>query len=364
MPRSATCGGLGRNDVGALRRVLLTWFRRSARDLPWRRTRDPYRIWLSEILLQQTRVETARPYYARFVAAFPTVRQLAAASLERVLQLWQGLGYYRRAVNLHRAARAVVRERGGALPCSAAEWQELPGVGRYTANAIASIAHREPVPVVDGNVQRVLARLFAIRVPIDRHATQARLWQLAAALLARRAPGTFNQATMELGARLCTPRRPRCVVCPLRRWCAAQRAGAQDRLPIRRTKRPSPQVDVAVALIEQGGRVLLVRRPATGLLARLWTLPGGEVDEQQPPEAMLRSRVWESAGLGVLVGPRLATVRHEFSHRRWRVRVYAARLASAGPRRTKDVRWVPRPRLADYPLASLDRKLLRACRCS
>jgi A/G-specific adenine glycosylase len=230
------------DEVPALRRALLTWFRRAARDLPWRRTRDPYRIWLSEVLLQQTRVRTVPPYYARLVIAFPTVRRLAAAPLEHVLKLWQGLGYYRRAVNLHRAARVIMDQRRGVLPRSAAEWQELPGVGRYTACAIASIAYSEPVPVVDGNVRRVLARLLAVRAPIDGQATQKRLWKLAEMLLARRAPGAFNQALMELGARACTPRRPGCMACPVRGWCAAHLSDTQHDLPVRRRKRPSPLV--------------------------------------------------------------------------------------------------------------------------
>jgi A/G-specific adenine glycosylase len=220
-----------------VRAALLRWYRANRRDLPWRRTRDPYRIWLSEILLQQTRVETGLPYYERFVAAFPTVADLAAAPLDRVLKLWDGLGYYTRARNLHRAARLVVHERGGVLPRTAEQWQQLPGIGRYTAGAIASIAFDAAVPVVDGNVKRVFARVFCIERCIDAPAIQTELWRIAADLLPPTAPGDFNQSLMELGARLCTPRKPRCADCPIRRCCAAHAAGAQDRLPRRRPKK-------------------------------------------------------------------------------------------------------------------------------
>ncbi len=348
----------------SVRRTLLAWFGRQARDLPWRRTRNPYHIWLAEIMLQQTRVDTVLPYYRRFLAAFPNATRLAAAPLQDVLKRWQGLGYYGRARNLHRAARIIVHERGGRLPATAAEWQELPGIGRYTANAIASIALREPVPVVDGNVQRVLARLFAIRACIDLSTTRARLWQLADRLLARKSPGAFNQALMELGARVCTPRRPRCDECPLRSGCAAYAAGTPERWPRRRAKQPSPLINMVAALIEEQGRLLLVRRPPTGLLADLWTLPGGEVTDAQPPAEVLPARVREALGIEIVVGEQVALVRHEFSHRRWRVHVYVGRLAPGSPpvRLTKRVRWVARGRLRNYPLAALDQKVLQLAR--
>ncbi|MEW6253156.1 MAG: A/G-specific adenine glycosylase, partial [Planctomycetota bacterium] len=195
-------------SIPQFRRALLTWYRRTARRLPWRDTHDPYRVWVSEIMLQQTRVDTVVPYYEHFLAAFPTAQALAAAPLPRVLHLWQGLGYYRRARHLHRAALLLVRGHGGELPRTASAWSALPGVGRYTAAAIASIVHGEPVAAVDGNVKRVLARLCRITDDLDAPATQRRLWALADALLAPRAPGDFNQAMMELGARVCTPRTP------------------------------------------------------------------------------------------------------------------------------------------------------------
>ncbi len=315
-------------------------------------------------MLQQTRVETVLPYYERFLAAFPTVRALAASSPASVLRCWQGLGYYTRARNLHRAAQTIVAQRGGRLPESAAEWRNLPGVGRYTANAIASIAAGEAVPVVDGNVQRVLARLFAIRACIDDSATQTRLWQLAEMLLARRAAGAFNQALMELGARICTARRPSCTVCPLRSQCRARAEGLQERLPVRRSKRPPRQVELVAAWVRHAGRLLLVRRPAAGLLAGLWTLPGTEVRDGQPPARVLRASLRQALGIEAEVGERIGLVRHAFSHRRWVVHVYACRLS---PRRrpvraAANMRWVDRAQLGEYALAAVDRKLLALAR--
>ena len=280
-----------------LRRCLLAWFRRHARDLPWRRTRDPYRIWLSEVLLQQTRIETARPYYERFVKAFPTVRDLAAASQDRVLKLWEGLGYYGRTRNLLRAAKIIVADRGRRFPTTAHGWQSLPGVGRYTAGAIASIAFGERVPVLDGNVKRVLARLFNIGKCTDDPRTVRLLWSLAEALVPARSPGDFNQALMELGARICTPRNPKCDVCPARRHCQARALGRQNRLPVRRRKKPLPHYDIVAAAIEKNGRYLFGKRPARDMLGGMWELPGGKVEAGETHAQALAREIRESWGL-------------------------------------------------------------------
>ena len=349
-----------RAPIAGIRRALLAWYRRSARDLPWRRTRDPYRIWLSEILLQQTRVETALPYYERFIEAFRTVARLAAAPLNRVLMVWAGLGYYRRARNLHRAARVITHERGGRFPRTAAEWTELPGVGRYTAGAVASITASEPVAAVDGNAKRVLARLFSIRMSIDDAATQADLWRLAEALLSRTAPGDSNQALMELGARICTPRRPRCSECPVRRHCAGYAAGEQEHLPLRGRKRMVPQVEAVAAAIQHRGRYLVVQRPPVGLLAGYWTLPGGEIEDGDSPADALPAIVRSSLGLEIAVGCLLGTVQHVFSHRRLTVYVHACSWLHDGghARRNGAVRWLSVLDLPSLPLAAIDRKLL------
>jgi A/G-specific adenine glycosylase len=344
--------------VSALRKALLTWYRRQRRDLPWRGCDDPYRIWLSETMLQQTRVETVKPYFARFVDAFPTVAALAAAPLERVLQLWAGLGYYSRARNLHQAAKIVAQR--GRFPDTVADLRQLPGVGRYTAGAVASIAFAQPAAAVDGNVKRVLARWRAIDDPIDDAATLERLWDEAGRLLDRRAPGDFNQALMELGATVCRPRKPLCAECPVRRWCAAAARGLQEKLPVRRA-RTEPQSVTAVALwVERGGRVLMMQRPAGGVLAGLWTLPGAVLFDAQPPDADMAARVLRGFGLaGCDIVP-AGVVRHDFTHRRWTLHVFVVEACRGRVRGfgRETLRWVTRASLAALPLAALDRKVI------
>lgn len=355
--RSAAEPGISLAARTALRRALLRWYRRTARDLPWRRTRNPYRIWLSEILLQQTRVETVEPYYQRFIAALPTVAALAAAPLDRVLQLWSGLGYYTRARSLHRAARIIVEQHGGEFPRTAAAWQRLPGIGRYTAGAIASIAYGEPVPAVDGNVRRVLARLCNFTAPLDTQADQAAIWKQAERLLPRQSPGDFNQALMELGARVCTPRRPQCPDCPAQRWCAGFVAGQPERLPVRQNRRRVPEVEAVAGVLWQRGQILLVRRPP-GLLGGMWTLPTAELRVGQSPQRGLRALLHPR----LIVGAERATVTHQFTHRRLRVHVHACEWprGTVRPRSNTDRRWLPPAELDAYVLTTLDRKLLRA----
>lgn len=348
------------------RRALLSWYRRNARDLPWRRTRDPYRIWLSEVLLQQTRVETARPYYERMVRRFPTVEALAAARLDDVLKLWAGLGYYARARNLHKAARVVVREHGAEFPRTAEHLQRLPGVGRYTAGAIASIAFGGRVAAVDGNLNRVLARLFGIKTPIDRTQTQRRLWALAEELLPARNPGQFNQALMELGAHVCLPKRPACQACPVGKWCVANARGWQQRLPRQGPKKAVPRMVVVAAAVKRNGRYLLVRRPPRGLLAGLWKLPEAELRDGEPAADVVRRHLRELCGLDVSVGALLGTVRHAFSHRLLELRVYACEVCDGKvPQATRrTLRWVLPRRFGDYAFASVDRKALALLRTS
>ncbi len=377
MPRRRACSPthLDGPQIAALRRALLAWYRRHARDLPWRRTRDPYRIWLAEILAQQTRVETAIPYYERFLAALPTLADLAAAPLERVLGLWAGCGYYARARNLHRAAQTIMSAHGGRLPTTAADWAALPGVGRYTAGAIASIAFGERAAVVDGNVKRVLARLLGIHEPIDAPATVARLWTVAARLVPPQAPGDFNQAMMELGARVCTPRRPACDACPLAPLCRARAAGVQADLPRRRARATVPEVHAVAAAITRRGTVLLCQRPAHGLLGSLWTLPGthvgpGALNPRAETSAaphdgpqLLRSHLHAHFGLNIMTSAALGTVRHDFSHRRLRLHVYAAEVR--GPVRARSdgnplrCVWVPAAELDALPCATVDRRAFK-----
>ncbi len=343
----------------ALRRSLLAWFDRNARDLPWRRTRDPYHILLSELLLQQTRVEAARPYYDAFLAAFPNVHALAAAPLPDVLKLWAGLGYYRRARHLHAAARRIVGDHDGRVPDRSADLLKLPGVGRYTAAAVASIAFGEPVAALDGNIKRVLARLFAVDTPIDDRGCERELWRLADALLARRRPGDFNQALMEIGATLCTPKRPRCPDCPLRRWCRAAREGSAGQLPRRRPKAVRPHIEQVAAAVVRRGRLLLVRRPESGLLAGMWELPGGPLLGDESPAAGLVRVGRERFGAELHPGPVLGQVEHVFTHRTTRITVLVAEQAGRMRPRDHTARgWYGPRQRSTLPIATLDRKVL------
>jgi len=304
----------------AARRRLLAWYRRERRDLPWRRTRDPYAIWVSEVMLQQTRVAAVIPYYERFLRRFPDVATLARARIDSVLALWSGLGYYRRARHLHAAARIVARE---GFPRTAAEWRRLPGIGRYAAAAIASIAFGERAAVVDGNVERVIARLHALRGRDLR-----RVRELADTWLDARAPADHNQAVMELGALVCTPRAPRCDGCPVASSCAGR--ASPERFPAPRP-RPRPVEELRkVALVVRDGRVQLLRRGGGGLLAGMWELPPA------------RGR-----------GRPLAVVRHSVLDRRQRIEVHAGRPRAGAS-------WFATGDLARLPLTTAARKCLQA----
>jgi A/G-specific adenine glycosylase len=344
----------------AVRRGLLAWFDRNARDLPWRGTRSPYRIWLSEVLLQQTRVETVLPYYRRFVRSLPNVRRLAAASEDEVLALWDGLGYYRRARNLHQAAKVIVAERGGRLPRTADDWQRLPGVGHYTAGAIASIAFGERVAALDGNGLRVLARFLAVRQPIDRRLTVEALWSIAAQLVPQGRPGDFNQALMELGARVCVPRRPQCGECPLGRMCQAHRQGCQGELPRRGARRRVPHHRIVAAVIGRRGRYLLGRRPTGGLLGGLWEFPGGKVERGETHEQAMKRELWEELGVEAEVGELVASVKHAYSHFSITLHAYRCRLVAGRPRPRYHtaLRWVGRNQLNRYAMPAANRKFI------
>jgi A/G-specific adenine glycosylase len=356
----------------------VAWYRASGRDLPWRRTRDPYAIWLSEIMLQQTRVETVLPYYERFLTRFPTVERLAEAPLEAVLTEWSGLGYYRRARMLHAAACAVVRDHDATFPRSAAGRRALPGVGRYTAGAVASIAWNERAALVDGNVARVLARLFALTDDPTRGPGHARAWAIAESLVPAEAPGDFNQALMELGATVCTPRVPECGACPIAGHCRALADGLERELPRIGRKTPPEDRRLAALVARAPDGVLLARRAEGGLFAGLWEPPSIELARPRVTHGASASnaaseRVERGLFRALLgVEPRELRARgsivHVLSHRRLEVLVLQGSLTALQASRaaltdvtTYDaVRVVGGGELARLPSSTLARRILAA----
>jgi A/G-specific adenine glycosylase len=308
------------------RRALLDWFKREKRDLDWRRTRDPYRIWLSEIMLQQTRVAAVIPYYRRFVARFPTVEKLAGARLDSVLRHWAGLGYYSRARNLQRAAKQIVSQHGGEFPRGLEEALALPGIGAYTAAAVLSIAYDAPMAVLDGNVARVLVRLAARSGEVREPQLWKLLGEAAGSVLAAEAPGDWNQAVMELGATVCTPRSPRCEECPVAAWCRARELGIADSLPTARRKAKPVRVTLAATvLLDPAGRTLLLRDEDGGaLFSRLWQFPA--VAAGRSPRTMLPGHLERSLGVAATKIEPLATARHTVTYREVRLLPFLARV--------------------------------------
>ncbi|MDH3200295.1 MAG: A/G-specific adenine glycosylase [Myxococcales bacterium] len=308
--------------MASVREKLLTWFDREGRDLPWRRTRDPYAIWVSEVMLQQTRVETVIPYYERFLSSFPTLKALAEADEDAVLSHWSGLGYYRRARLLHRGVREVVAEYGSAVPEDAEARRGLPGIGRYTAGAIGSIAFDKEEPVVDGNVSRVLSRLFRIDTPLGANETTKRLWNEAARLVLGERPGDLNQALMELGATVCTPTSPRCQACPLSTDCRALAHDEVASLPIKPARKAPKQVELAAVVATRGrgaDRMVWLIKGDQPLFGGLWGVPMAHGD----PRAALRQ-----AGLQarLRIAP-IGQVDHVLTHRHLRIDVFVASAA-------------------------------------
>jgi A/G-specific adenine glycosylase len=303
-------------DAVGIRRRLRAWFARHKRDLPWRRSRDPYAIWLSEMMLQQTQVVTVIPYYNRFIGRFPTVTALARADLEEVLRYWAGLGYYARARNMHRAARLIVAEHGGAFPSDAAALRRLPGIGAYTAGAVASMAFDERAAVVDGNVARVLARLFEVDLDIGDGRGKALLWEIAERLLPRKDCGDFNQALMELGATVCLPRgAARCEACPLETFCGARRSGSVERLPVKARQAAPRSESHVVAAIQRHGKWLAVRRPSRGLWGGLWELPTAVMNGSADSAAARDLIKGLISGDGHIATKPFCRIQHQLTHR-------------------------------------------------
>ncbi len=342
--------------------ALLAWYATHARDLPWRGHPDPYAVWVSEVMLQQTQVETVKPYFARWMARFPTVAALAQADEQDVLALWEGLGYYRRARALHRAAREVLARYGGRLPADPEALQTLPGIGKYTAHAIASLAFGRDVPVLDGNVKRVLARAFAVDTPVDTAAGERALWALAEAHLPRGKAADYNQALMDLGATVCTPRAPRCASCPLEALCRARQSGNPEAFPKKRRRQRQPHYTVVAAVIyRDDGRVLIAQRPAEGLLGNLWEFPGGKVEQGETLEAALKREILEELAVAIDVEAPFGVYRHAYTHFRVTLHAFLARLVRGEPQAVgvQAWRWVTRDALDAFPMGKIDRQIAR-----
>jgi A/G-specific adenine glycosylase len=342
-------------DRDAIRSALLEWFRRNARPLPWRKSGDPYAVWVSEVMLQQTQVATVIPYYQRFLAAFPTVAALARAPLERVLELWSGLGYYRRARYLHQAAKEVVRRFAGAFPQDYEQIRSLPGIGDYTARAVLSIAFDQPYTLLDGNVARVLSRLAALQGNLHqldfRRAAEAQL----ELLLAPRSSGDFNQSLMELGQTLCLPRAPRCTACPVRSWCRGYKSGQPQLYPQPRPRRAAESYYLAAAILRRGPRVAMTRSLDGGLLDDLWNFPSAFGRSRSEALASLRSKLAAGGSASVALQDSVAELRHGITYRSIRVHAYPAEISC--PPRKDPFRWFPISRLRQAAISQLARKI-------
>ena len=342
------------------RDALVAWFKKYQRDMPWRNTDDPYRIWVSEVMLQQTQVKKVIGYYETFIERFPDVQRLAVAPLQDVLKVWEGLGYYARARNLHKAAQVIVNELDGKVPQDYATFRKLPGVGDYSAAAVQSIAFDAPYAAVDGNIKRVLARLFLMDAPIN-DAKSAKLFQAKAdALLDRNVPGLFNQAVMELGATMCRPQSPVCLVCPVNSFCEAFHTGYQTEFPKRRETKPVPEHHIAVGVIYRAGEVLITQRQLDGLLGGLWEFPGGQLADSETAETACIRHIADVVNLSVTNVRYLTRVRHAYTHFKVVVDVFecdyqAGEVVLNGPR---DAKWIEVIALRDYPLPRVTHKFL------
>ncbi|TLS35708.1 A/G-specific adenine glycosylase [Pseudalkalibacillus caeni] len=339
---------------------LLSWYRSEQRDLPWRQNQDPYRIWVSEIMLQQTKVDTVIPYFKRFIESFPTVYDLAAAPEDKVLKAWEGLGYYSRARNLQSAVKEVVETYNGKVPDTPEQIANLKGVGPYTAGAILSIAYNKPEPAVDGNVMRVFSRILSIWDDIAKPSTRKIFEEAVRKLISEENPSHFNQALMELGAMVCTPKSPSCLLCPVQSHCQAFAEGVQDELPVKSKKKPPKPVPMAVGVLKtMENEVLIHKRPSTGLLANLWefpnheTLSGGNAQDEQ-----LQAFIEESYGVETEIEEHVKNFEHVFSHIKWKLAVYSGNVVKKASE-TEELRFVNIDQLEEFTFPVSHQKIIQ-----
>ncbi|HSL62110.1 MAG TPA: A/G-specific adenine glycosylase [Desulfotignum sp.] len=360
-------------DLFSIRNNLAAWYRIHQRRLPWRENTDPYPIWVSEVMLQQTQVKTVVPYFLDFMTAFPALKDLAEADLDQVLKQWEGLGYYARARNLHKAARQVVSDLDGRIPERFSDFRALPGVGDYIASAVLSIAFGQVHAVVDGNVKRVLSRLFCLDMPVNHSSAHRQFKPAADTLLDRTDPGGFNQAVMELGALVCTPVAPECNACPLAGFCCALTAGRVQAFPVRVKPQKIPCHHISTGIVIKNGRVLITQRKPEGLLGGLWEFPGGKVDKKETAAAACLREIREETGLTVRVTSFLTRIKHAYTHFKIEMDVFFCEYVSGdlilnGP---MDSRWIdpleisrfafPRANLKFIPLIHQNPVFQEAC---
>lgn len=348
-----------------LRPLLLNWYQTQGRDLPWRRTQDPYAIWVSEIMLQQTQVKTVLPYYENWLQQFPTIETLAQSDLQTVLKAWEGLGYYARARNLHRAAIVITEQFNGRFPETVTQAIALPGIGRTTAGGILSSAFGQAVPILDGNVKRVLARLIALDVPTRKALPQ--LWHLSEQLVTGTEPNAgrdFNQALMDLGATVCIPKTPICAVCPWNEHCTSYNLGIQTERPMTEFKAPIPHKLIGVAVIwdTNGEKILIDRRKAEGLLGGLWEFPGGKIEPGETIPECIHREIQEELGIEILVDEELISLDHTYSHFKVTLTVHHCRYLSGEPQPLEcdEIKWVTLDELDQYPFPKANLQIIKA----
>jgi len=344
-----------------LQRQLLNWYEEEKREMPWRNNRDPYRILVSEFMLQQTQVKTVIPYFERWIKSFPTLQKLAQARESTVLKHWEGLGYYSRARNLRKTAQIIQQEYSGKVPESLSEIMKLPGVGRYTAGAVLSIAFDQRVPVLDGNVKRVLSRIFLLKENGGNRKSENVLWEVMQNLLPKMETGNFNQAFMELGATVCLPKKPLCLLCPLKRTCQAQESGKQNHYPPRKQPPPSSKIEVSAGVILRRNKIFIQKRKTGGLMGGLWEFPGGKFEPGESPEQCLHREIQEELGVTLHIDEKLMVVKHSYTRFRVTLHVFFCRIRSGrlSPTACEEWDWVKMEELETYPFPAANVKIIK-----
>jgi A/G-specific adenine glycosylase len=340
---------------------LLDWFDKNKRSMPWRETSDPYKIWISEIMLQQTQVATVIPYYNRFLEKFPTVDTLADASQQSVLKVWEGLGYYSRARHMHAAAKAVVENFNSTFPNTYNGLLKLKGIGPYTAAAVSSIAFQQRHAVVDGNVIRVLSRYYGITDDVRRSKVKSEIQSLADSILSEERPGDFNQALMELGATICTPTQPACDSCPLSLNCIAYKQSKTDTIPYKSPRKKVPHHNIGVGLItDSDDRLLISLRPDDAMLGGLWEFPGGKKEKGEPIKTTVKRELREELGVDVSVGDKFMDLKHAYSHFKITLHAYWCKIenGSPSPKSSEEIRWVTLGEIDEYPFPKANKVLI------